>query len=162
MAKEIERKFLVADRSWQTHAKDAATLRQAYIASGPDRSVRVRISSKKKARLTIKIGNSGLVRDEFEYDIPLKEAEELLTHAIGNVIEKVRHKVKFGDFVWEVDEFKGALSGLVMAEVEMTSTEDRPELPSWLGREVTGDPDYSNHSLATSAPAAGLRNAVSL
>ncbi|MBP1848994.1 CYTH domain-containing protein [Rhizobium halophytocola] len=162
MAKEIERKFLVADRSWRENARDAAKLRQAYIASGPDRSVRVRITAKGKARLTIKIGGSGLVRDEFEYDIPVDEAEEMMALAVGNVIEKTRHKVKFGGFVWEIDVFEGAYKGLVMAEVEMSSTKDDPELPAWLGREVTGDARYSNHYLAVESGPAELLHALSL
>lgn len=151
MAKEIERKFLVADGSWKATAKGAARMRQGYIASGADRSVRVRITAKGNARLTVKIGSSSLVRDEFEYDIPLDEAEELLTHAIGKVIEKTRHRVKFGKFVWEVDVFEGAYAGLVVAEVEMRSTKDNPELPPWIGRELTGDPRFSNHHLAVEA-----------
>ncbi|MGO8657081.1 CYTH domain-containing protein, partial [Rhizobium ruizarguesonis] len=93
-------------------------LRQGYIASMDDRSVRVRVLDGKKARLTIKIGRSTITRDEFEYDIPIADAEELLQNAIGVVIEKTRYRVPHEGFVWEVDVFTGEHRGLVIAEVE--------------------------------------------
>jgi CYTH domain-containing protein len=114
-----------------------------------DRSVRVRILDGRKARLTIKIGRSTITRDEFEYDIPIAEAKELLQNAIGIVIEKTRYRVPYEGFVWEVDVFAGEHRGLVIAEVEMMSETDNPALPRWLGREVTGDFRYSNQALAT-------------
>lgn len=149
MAKEIERKFLVVDDSWRDAAISATPMRQAYITSNTDRSVRVRISNEEKARLTIKVGKSALVRDEFEYDIPLADAEELIGLSIGNVIEKVRYNVNIGDHVWEIDVFEGAHRGLVIAEIELRTETDSPPLPAWLGREVTGDRRYSNQALAT-------------
>ncbi|MBB4217375.1 CYTH domain-containing protein [Rhizobium sp. BK212] len=114
-----------------------------------DRSVRVRILDDRKAKLTIKIGRSTITRDEFEYDIPIADAKELLQNAIGIVIEKTRYRVPHQGFVWEVDVFTGEHRGLVIAEVEMTAETDNPALPSWLGREVTGDFRYSNQALAT-------------
>ncbi|MFB2604830.1 CYTH domain-containing protein, partial [Rhizobium phaseoli] len=92
---------------------------------------------------------SAITRDEFEYDIPIADAEELLQNAIGVVIEKTRYRVPHQGFIWEVDVFAGEHRGLVFAEVEMTSETDDPALPSWLGREVTGDFRYSNQALAT-------------
>jgi CYTH domain-containing protein len=114
-----------------------------------DRSVRIRILDEKTARLTMKIGRSTLTRDEFEYEIPVSDAEELLENAIGIVIEKTRYRVPYEGFVWEVDVFGGAHRGLVIAEVEMQAETDNPPLPAWLGREVTGDFRYSNQALAT-------------
>ncbi len=149
MAKEIERKFLVRNDGWRSGAKTKSVFKQGYIASMDDRSVRVRVLDNEKARLTIKIGRSTMTRDEFEYDIPVADAEQLLGDAIGIVIEKTRYRVPHEGFVWEVDVFAGEHRGLVIAEVEMRSETDKPALPSWLGREVTGDFRYSNQALAT-------------
>ncbi|MBB4480393.1 CYTH domain-containing protein [Rhizobium etli] len=149
MAKEIERKFLVRSDGWRSAVETKSVLKQGYIASMDDRSVRVRILDSRKARLTIKIGRSAITRDEFEYDIPIADAEELLQNAIGIVIEKTRYRVPHQGFVWEVDVFAGEHRGLVIAEVEMAAETDNPALPSWLGREVTGDFRYSNQALAT-------------
>ncbi|MCA1368270.1 CYTH domain-containing protein [Bradyrhizobium sp. BRP14] len=149
MAKEIERKFLVASSGWREHADGGTRLRQAYIVTMEDRSVRVRIHGNKRARLTIKIGKSALVRHEYEYDLPMDDARELLTQAVGVVIEKRRYRVPYKGFTWEVDVYEGALEGLVVAEVEMKRETDLPALPSWLGREITGDRRYSNQALAT-------------
>jgi len=149
MAKEIERKFLVRSDGWRSAVETRSVLRQGYIASMDDRSVRVRILDDRSARLTIKIGRSAITRDEFEYDIPIADAKELLQNAIGIVIEKTRHRVPYEGFVWEVDVFAGEHRGLVIAEVEMTAETDNPALPAWLGREVTGDFRYSNQALAT-------------
>jgi len=149
MAKEIERKFLVRSDAWRSEAETKSKLRQGYIASMDDRSVRIRVLDDKKARLTVKIGRSTMTRDEFEYDIPVGDAEELLKEAVGIVIEKTRHRVPHDGFVWEVDVFAGEHHGLVIAEVEMDSEDDNPTLPAWIGREATGDFRYSNQALAT-------------
>jgi CYTH domain-containing protein len=148
MAKEIERKFLVSSGHWRNDADAGTDLRQAYVVTMEDRSVRVRILSGERAKLTVKIGKSALVRDEFEYDLPLADALDLLSQAVGRVIEKTRYRVPVGDFLWEIDVYRGELSGLVVAEVEMASVDDDPALPFWIGREVTGDRRYSNQFLA--------------
>ncbi|MFK0161853.1 CYTH domain-containing protein [Rhizobium sp. NPDC090279] len=148
MAKEIERKFLVRGDHWRDSVSERLILRQGYIASMDGRSVRIRLTNDAKATLTIKIGKA-MTRDEFEYEIPVDEAEELLGTAIGLVIEKTRHKVPFKGFTWEVDVFRGAHRGLIIAEVEMGKESDNPELPDWIGREVTGEYRYSNQALAT-------------
>ncbi|SCB29700.1 CYTH domain-containing protein [Rhizobium multihospitium] len=148
MAKEIERKFLVRGDHWRDSVSERLILRQGYIASMEGRSVRIRLTNDTKATLTIKIGKA-MTRDEFEYEIPVDEAEELLETSIGLVIEKTRHKVPFKGFTWEVDVFRGAHRGLVIAEVEMGKESDNPELPDWIGREVTGEYRYSNQALAT-------------
>lgn len=101
------------------------------------------------ARLTIKVGTGMLVRDEFEFEVPLSEAEDMLSAALGTVIEKTRYRVPGGAHVWEVDVFSGAHAGLIVAEVEMRSEADEPELPDWLGAEVTEDGRYSNFALST-------------
>ncbi|MCM2475873.1 CYTH domain-containing protein [Rhizobium sp. CG5] len=148
MAKEIERKFLVLSDDWRPLATSSTPMRQAYIASMDDRSVRVRTRNGTSAMLTIKIGQNLRVRDEFEYPVPLADAQELMTLAIGRVIEKTRHTVEHGGFIWEVDVFEGVYEGLIIAEVEMRSETDDPALPAWLGAEITGDRRYSNQSLA--------------
>lgn len=149
MAKEIERKFLVANDDWRDLATSKTPMRQAYIVTMNDRSVRVRTRNDASAQVTIKIGQNSLVRDEFEYAIPIAEAEEMISLAVGNVIEKVRYTVEYNGFVWEVDAYEGAYLGLVIAEVELSDENDEPPLPDWVGREVTGDRRYSNQSLAT-------------
>jgi CYTH domain-containing protein len=148
MAKEIERKFLVRGDGWRNFTSETLTLRQAYIASMEDRSVRVRLVNEEIATITIKIGRA-MTRDEFEYRIPVADAREMIGAAIGLVIEKTRHKVPYKGFVWEVDVFSGAHEGLVIAEVEMQTEDDDPALPDWLGEEVTGQYRYSNQALAT-------------
>lgn len=149
MAKEIERKFLVASDGWRDEADSGTSLLQAYIVTMDDRSARVRLMDDARAKLTIKIGNGSMTRDEFEYDIPVADAQELMSKAIGLVIEKTRHEVNHGAFVWEIDVYGGAHAGLVIAEVELSAEGDTPDLPAWLGVEVTGDPRYSNQFLAT-------------
>jgi CYTH domain-containing protein len=147
MAKEIERKFLVRGDGWRSFVSRTRLLRQAYIASMDDRSVRVRLENGHIATLTVKIGRT-MTRDEFEYAIPTSDAEELLGTAIGLIIRKTRHVVPFKGFTWEVDVFEGAHAGLIIAEVEMDDESDRPELPDWVGEEVTGQYRYSNQALA--------------
>ena len=147
MAKEIERKFLVRDDGWKDHVSETIKLRQAYIASMEDRSVRVRLADETIATLTVKIGRK-LSRDEFEYTIPLADAEQLMATAVGVPIIKTRHRVPYRGFVWEIDVFEGLYEGLRIAEVEMRREDDEPALPDWLGEEVTGQNRYSNQSLA--------------
>ena len=148
MAKEIERKFLVRNADWQALSTSRTTIRQAYVASMDDRSVRVRIRNDRDAVLTIKIGVTARVRDEYEFAIPLADAKELLSSSPGTVIEKTRHTIDHDGFVFEVDVFEGTYRGLVVAEVEMADESDDPALPDWIGTEVTEDRRYSNHALA--------------
>ena len=147
MAKEIERKFLVASEGWRSAADRGTRLLQAYVVTMDDRSARVRLMDDERAKLTIKISNGSMTRDEFEYDIPVADARDLMSKAIGLVIEKTRYEVQHRGFVWEVDVYGGAHEGLVIAEVELSAEGDTPDLPSWLGTEVTGDPHYSNQYL---------------
>ncbi|RWA60708.1 CYTH domain-containing protein [Mesorhizobium sp.] len=148
MGKEVERKFLVSDPAWRSLVEADIRIRQFYVAAQPGRTVRVRISDGRSAELTLKFGDRARECDEFEYPIPLHEAEELMAFAIGRVIEKTRHHVRHCGYLYEVDVFGGALSGLVVAELE--TPEDVPDemLPDWLGREVTGEQKFYNASLA--------------
>ncbi|MBU4530502.1 MAG: CYTH domain-containing protein [Hoeflea sp.] len=149
MAKEIERKFMVVSDAWRDTAETSRTLVQAYLAIDGETSVRVRILDGDEAWLTVKLGVSEMTRDEFEYPVPLDDARDMVEASRGRVIEKTRHIIKSDAHVWEVDVFEGALAGLVMAEVEMGAEDEAPALPAWLGREVTGDPAWTNAVLAT-------------
>ncbi|SDA50724.1 CYTH domain-containing protein [Mesorhizobium qingshengii] len=148
MGKEVERKFLVSSTAWRNLAEADIRIRQFYLAAAPGRTVRIRISDGASAKLTLKFGSRARERDEFEYSIPLAEAEEMLAFAIGRVIEKTRHHVRHRGYLYEVDVFGGPLAGLVVAELE--TPEDVPDemLPDWLGREVTGESKFYNASLA--------------
>ena len=160
MPKEIERKFLVATDKWRKKADSGKSMRQAIIFSDGNRSLRIRAIDGRKARLTLKIGISGLSRHEFEYDVPMADADELLKLANGTTIVKTRYEVPHVKHIWEVDVYEGKLEGLVVAEVEMKSETENPELPAWLGREVTGDKRFSNQSLAEGSLGDDWRNGL--
>lgn len=152
---EIERKFLVAGKSWRNGVRGAGTpIRQGYLsAGGPTQpTVRIRLAGP-AAFLTVK-GPGGKVRAEFEYAIPPADAEAMLALSVLAVLSKTRWEVLHDGHLWTVDEFHGpaALQGLVLAEVELDSEEVEPPLPAWLGAEVTGDPRYSNAALAAGKP----------
>jgi CYTH domain-containing protein len=147
MAREIERKFLVKNDSWKSDCQ-GLPCRQGYLVTDEDITVRVRILGD-EGYLTVKGRTEGIARDEFEYRIPLADAEALLrSMSRGGIVEKVRYHVMFKGFTWDVDEFLGGNSGLVLAEVELADEEQYPELPDWLGQEVTGDVRYYNAYLA--------------
>lgn len=155
MAIEIERRFLVAGDAWRAGVTQSRSLRQGYLAREDGVAVRLRIVGQ-AARLTIK-GKGGLSRPEFEYDLPLADAEEMLTTlCTGRSITKTRHLVPHDGLTWEVDVFEGPLAGLVIAEVELPSTDHPVGLPAWAGREITGDHRYANAALASAdAPPRG-------
>lgn len=159
MPKEIERKFLVATDGWRQQARIGSRFRQAIVLSQDDRSARVRVIDDAEAKLTIKIG-TGMTRHEFEYPIPIDEARELLALASGTTIEKVRYQVAQAPHVWEIDVYEGVLAGLVVAEIELADEAEQPALPSWLGREVTGDHRFSNQALAEGSLGGNWRDAV--
>ena len=118
MAEEIERKFLVTDLSWREDAVGVA-YRQGYLSKGANCTTRVRIAGE-RGLLTLKGKTKGIARSEYEYDIPLEEAEEILAELVnGPTVEKVRYKVDYAGHLWEVDIFEGANEGLVMAEIEL-------------------------------------------
>ena len=146
MPLEIERKFLVKTESWRG-AEEPIRIRQGYLAAGPSLSVRIRRAGE-AAFITVK-GGAGLIRSEYEYPIPVPDADEMLDLLCTRpLIEKRRHRITVADALWEVDEFDGALAGLVVAELELASPDQRIELPDWVGREVTDDPRYLNANLA--------------
>ena len=149
MAKEIERKFLVKTSGWRGEVKSSSDFVQAYVAAVEDRSLRVRVMDDRRATLTIKIGRQMISRDEFEYEIPVADAKDLIGSALGIVLEKTRYEVQHEGFTWEVDVYAGTYKGLVVAEVELEHEEQQPPLPSWLGHEVTGDRRFSNLVMAT-------------
>lgn len=148
MAKEIERKFLVQGDAWRGAVESSALIVQFYLAISSERSIRIRIKDSRTARLTLKFGSDTRIRDEFEYPVPLEEAREMMQFAIGTLIRKTRHNVRYQGYLYEIDVFNGDLDGLVVAELETADTVEDGRLPEWLGREVTGEIRYSNASLA--------------
>lgn len=146
MGIEIERKFLVVDDSWQKQVVSEMKMRQGYLSNQGTTSVRVRISDD-KAHLNIKSGGLTVKRLEYEYEIPLVDAEELLDTLVGGLVEKTRYKVKCGDHIWDLDIFEGDNAGLEMAEVELATEDELFEMPDWAGKEVSGDPRYYNVNL---------------
>lgn len=146
---EIERKFLVLDDSFKAVAFTQNDIAQGYLSSVPERTVRVRLKGA-KGFLTIKgvSDEAGMSRFEWEKEIPLAEAKMLLLRCEEGVISKRRFEVKFGNQIFEIDEFYGANEGLIIAEIELNSETDTFEKPDWLGDEVTGDVRYYNAYLS--------------
>ncbi len=146
MALEIERKFLVNSSRWKNLA-DGILYRQGYLSIGKERTVRVRVIGE-TGFLTIKGPIVGISRLEFEYEIPLDDAQHILDELCKKpIIEKHRSKIEYAGLIWEVDEFHGANEGLVIAEVELESADQVIDLPDWVGEEVSGDPRYFNAAL---------------
>lgn len=148
MSKEIERKFLVIG-DFKSQAFRSERIMQGYLSSVPERTVRVRIKGN-EGFITIKgLSNaSGLTRYEWEKEIPVDEARELLQLSEPGMIDKTRYLVQVGKHVFEVDEFYGENEGLILAEIELQSEDEPFEKPEWLGKEVTGDPRYYNAMLS--------------
>lgn len=147
MAREIERKFLVKSDAWK-NGRQGLYCRQGYLVTGEEVTVRVRILDG-EGFLTIKGRTEGIARDEFEYRIPLEDARAMLrSMSSGGIVEKIRYHIEVNGFTWDVDEFLGESSGLVLAEVELEDEDQVPEFPDWLGQEVTGDVRYYNAYLA--------------
>ena len=146
MAKEIERKFLLKDSGWRGLA--AGTLyRQGYLSTAIERVVRVRTIGE-RGYLTIKSLSVGITRTEFEYEIPIDDANVMLDHLCERpLIEKTRYAIPHGGFTWEVDEFHGENAGLILAEVELEDESQELSLPPWIGEEVSEDPRYFNANL---------------
>lgn len=147
MAQEIERKFLVKNQKWQENILSETIIKQGYLANQDNATVRIRIT-KGTAYLTIKSATKGISRSEFEYEIPVADAEEMLsTVAQQPFIDKTRYKIQCGEHVWDLDVFEGANNGLIVAEVELGSEEESFILPEWAGEEVSQDPRYYNANL---------------
>ncbi len=146
MAVEIERKFLVDKTKWQPTVK-GKKIAQGYLQYDPNKVVRVRIKGE-QGFLTVKGKNNGISRLEFEYEIPLSDAEEMLVLCGEGVVAKIRYEIPFEGYIWEVDEFFGENEGLLMAEVEMDTINEKPQLPDWVLEEVSDDKRYFNSHLA--------------
>ncbi|RME35560.1 MAG: CYTH domain-containing protein [Gammaproteobacteria bacterium] len=147
MAHEIERKFLLRDDSWRDAVQRSERYRQGYLANTDRCSVRVRIADG-QAWLNIKSATLGVRRREYEFPVPVEEAEEILEHlCMRPFIEKVRHFVEYRGHTWEIDEFEGENAGLVVAEIELEDEEAPVPLPPWIGAEVSDDRRYYNACL---------------
>ncbi len=146
MAKEIERKFLVVGDDWRRLA-EGTMYRQGYLNSVKERTVRIRTVGD-RAFLTVKGITVGSTRVEYEYEIPVADCNAMLDGlAEQPIIEKKRFRIPFGGLVWEIDEFFGENLGLIVAEVELTSEDQRFDKPAWIGEEVGHDPRYFNSNL---------------
>lgn len=147
MAKEIERKFLVAGDGWRGDADSGTHIVQGYLSTDPDATVRVRMAGG-KAFITVKGRNNGAVRDEWEYEIPVADARQMIALCRG-IIDKTRYRVPAGNgMCWEIDVYHGRHQGLVTAEIEMPAADTPVTLPCWIEREVTGDVNYYNSTLS--------------
>jgi adenylate cyclase len=148
MAIEIEHKFLLANDDWRELVSHSVIYRQGYLSSQPTSSIRVRISDE-QAWLNIKSATIGIQRSEYEYEISLFDAHEILDNlCLKPIIEKTRHFVTHENHLWEIDEFDGENAGLIVAEIELNSQDETFAKPDWLGAEVTQDVRYYNNNLA--------------
>lgn len=148
MALEVEHKFLLADDAWRAEIDHSIHYKQGYLSSSPMSSVRVRISDS-HAWLNIKSATLGTHRQEFEYEIPLADANNILDDLCHKpLVEKVRHFVYRPPHVWEIDEFMGDNDGLIVAEIELSQIGESFAKPAWLGEEVTADLRYYNNNLS--------------
>jgi len=142
VALEIERKFLVANDGWKSAVTRTIRIRDGLIANNNGHKARVRIADS-LATIALKSRRRGLTRSEFEYAIPVSHAEEILRVLCdGNIIDKVRHCVSFAGAIWSIDIYEGILSGVVIAEIELSRPDQELQLPEWIGKEVTEDPSY--------------------
>lgn len=147
MGTEIERKFLLQSDAWRAEVRDSVHLIQGYLARGDQSAIRVRIKGE-TAELNIKQTLDGIHRLEYEYSIPLADAREMIEQvALRPLIEKTRHHVVKAEHLWEIDEFDGDNSGLIVAEIELSSVDEVFQRPSWLGEEVSLDSRYYNSNL---------------
>ena len=146
MPKEIERKFLLQNENWKSHFISRQIIKQGYLSTQKERAVRVRVVGE-KGFLTIKGETVGMTRLEFEYEIPVQEANELLQLCEKPLVEKERFIILQGKLRWEVDIFEGDNEGLNLAEVELEDENQEIEIPDWVGEEVTYDSRYFNSNL---------------
>ncbi|MES2799937.1 MAG: CYTH domain-containing protein [Bacteroidota bacterium] len=144
---EIERKFLVNAAIWSAlDGMEAKEITQAYLSKSKEMTIRVRIKGT-SGYLTIKGATEGISREEFEYEIPVLEAKQLIDQFAEKSISKERYEVPFQGHTWEIDVFHGPLEGLVLAEIELSSEEEHFEKPNWLAKEVSDDLRYFNSHL---------------
>ena len=146
MALEIEKKFLVLNDSFKKISYRSINITQGYIFSSENRILRV-WTTPEKSKITIKSG-SDIVRNEYEYQIPSEDAQELLLLSNGYIIDKIRYLIKFEGFIWEVDVFLKENEGLIVAEIELEQENQKFIKPNWVGEEVSSDKKYYNYNLA--------------
>lgn len=154
MAKEIERKFLLRSDAWRQQVTRMCRITDGLLLQEGERKLRIRICDD-QATMAFKSARTGLVRDEFEYPIPLADARYLIAEqSEGHVLSKIRHEVPYQGFLWEVDVYEAPLEGIVLAEVELPDETCAVPLPDWLGEEVTGQPRYRKVNLLAARLAA--------
>ncbi|MBL0372937.1 CYTH domain-containing protein [Rhizobium sp. KVB221] len=158
MAAEIERKYLVLDDSWRKNASIGSVFCQTYLMARKSRFVRIRIIDNARAFLAIKFRTSALRREEFEYEIPYLDALEMASHSTA-LVEKTRYEVDCCGYCWQIDVYNGPYEGLVIAEIELENESVRNPHPPWLGKEITGDPNYSNRAMAAATSMSRSANA---
>jgi adenylate cyclase len=147
MAIEIERRFRILSDAWRTMVARSSHITQGYLAITEESVIRVRVRDT-RGYVTIKSRDGGMARQEFEYAIPLADAESLLKLCGQRVLKKIRHEVNYAGYLWEIDEYGEPLEGLILAEVELQSETDDPPRPLWIGEEITLDASFSNSALA--------------
>jgi adenylate cyclase len=144
---EIERKFTVDSNKWAEVVKpQPISIAQSYLSSSPECTVRVRLKGD-KAFLTIKGKTTGISRSEYEYEVPVSEAKEMMNTLSTKTLSKKRYEINVGSHLWEVDVFEGKLAGLIIAEIELSSEEEQFELPEWVIEDVSHDAQYYNSNL---------------
>ena len=147
MGQEIERKYLIKPEKWQALEKPAGDhYRQGYLLTDPQKTIRVRVTDT-KAFFTIKDLSVGATRAEYEYEIPVQEAKELLDKFAVSELSKIRYKILYKGKLWEIDEFLGDNEGLIVAEIELQNESETFDTPEWVDREVTEDAKYYNSNL---------------
>ncbi len=150
MGQEIERKYLIHFENWKKVEKPLGQqYRQGYILTDPKKTIRVRVAGT-HGFLTIKGLSVGATRPEYEYEIPISDAIELLDNFSVSELSKIRYKIVFDNKMWEVDEFLGDNAGLIVAEIELKSEDEQFKCPDWVDKEVTGDERYYNSNLTVS------------
>ena len=147
MGLEIERKFLLKNNNWKKAVRNQFAIKQGYLNDDPNRTVRVRIKGS-KGILTIKGKTVNATRAEYEYEIPLSDAQELINLCEKPIIDKTRYIVDYQNKTWEIDIFYGENDGLILAEIGLDSEQEEFDLPEWAGQEVTTDSRYYNSNLA--------------
>ena len=144
---EIERKFTVDLQKWEAVKKPfPQQIVQSYLSTNPDCTVRVRIKGS-KGFLTIKGKTVGISRSEFEYEIPLDDAEKMIASFAEKTLSKLRYEIKVGKHNWEIDVFQGKIEGLIIAEIELSSEDEAFQLPDWVIEDVSDNPEYYNSRL---------------
>lgn len=147
MGVEIERKFLVKKEEWLTvRPSEGEKIIQGYLQKDPNKTVRIR-TKKNLGFITVKGKTKGVTRSEYEYEIPVEEARKMIQEFCDRYIEKTRYSFEHEGFTWEVDEFLSPKEGLILAEIELNSEEQRFSLPSWVDKEVSDDPQYFNSNM---------------